>query len=386
MLIIAGLMTLVLYSCKDNPTLVGANLLKNDYINVKQLDSFTDSLHQTSSYYKKVLPLGSSGYLLVGNEANVKASILIDYAISLADSVITDINNNAVQVVSSNIQFIPAYTFGDSTLPIDFSVHKVNSVWTSVGFDSDSLSALSYDQTDVSSNHRFSDTLVSVDISNSLVTNWIKEVGDSTYSSDYGIYLLPASNSKKIVGFEVLNSSLTSASSLHIVLQKPGVYTDTLIFYPSKDISVVQGDLPPAVNGDMFIQSSLSINSKLWFDISSIPKSALINNAELTLTRDSISTITGNPYTNSLGVYILGDSATDVLSDSTQILTLAGSGNIFQGSITAFVQSWVDKGNNQGLLIKTSTPYNGLELFAIKNSNNANLSLRPRLQITYTIR
>jgi hypothetical protein len=386
MIIIAGIMALVLYSCKDNPTIVGASLLKNDYLNVKQLDSNADTLHQTSSYYKKVIPLGSSGYMLVGNKANVKASTLIDYAISLADSVITDLNSGAVSVVSSTIRFIPAYTFGDSNASFDFSVHKVNSIWTSVGFDADSLSGLVYDQTDVSSNHQFSDTLVSVDLSNSLVTNWLKEVADSTYGTDYGIYLLPSSTSNKIVGFEVLNSSLTSASSLHIVLQKPGVYTDTLIFYPSKDVSVVTGNLPASVNGDIFIQSSLSINSKLWFDVSSIPKNALINNAELTLTRDSLTTITGNPYTNSLGVYILSDSSTDVLSDSTLILTLAGSGNIFQGNITPFVQSWVDKGNNQGLLIKTATPRTGLELFAIKGSNAANSSLRPHLQITYTIR
>jgi hypothetical protein len=135
----------------------------------------------------------------------------------------------------------------------------------------------------------------------------------------------------------------------------------------------------------MFIQSSVTINSKIWFDVSSIPKNALINNAELTLTRDSVSTITGNSYTNTLLVYLLADSTNESLSDSTQILTLTGSGNIFQGNITPFIQSWVDKGNNQGLLIKAASQISGLELFAIKNSSAANLSVRPRLQITYTI-
>jgi len=385
MLIIAGIMTLVFYSCKDNPTLVGANLLKNDYINVKQLDSYSDTLHQTSSYYKKVIPLGASGTLLVGNAANVQASTLILYAISLPDSIITDLNNNAVNIVSSTIHLTPTYTFGDSTASFDFSVHKVNSSWTSLGFDADSLPGLVYDQTDLSLNHQFSDTLVTVDVSNSSVTTWLKEVADSTYSSDHGIYLMPNSNAKKVVGFRAYTAGTTPGTSLHIVLQKPGAYSDTLIFYPLQDVSIVTGNLPTAVKGDMFIQSSVTINSKIWFDVSSIPKNALINNAELTLTRDSVSTITGNSYTNTLLVYLLADSTNESLSDSTQILTLTGSGNIFQGNITPFIQSWVDKGNNQGLLIKAASQIGGLELFAIKNSSAANLSVRPRLQITYTI-
>ena len=378
-------MTLVFYSCKDNPTLVGANLLKNDYINVKQLDSYSDSLHQTSSYYKKVIPLGASGTILIGNAANVQASSLILYAIYLPDSIITDLNNNAVNVVSSTIHLTPVYTFGDSTASFDFSVHKVNSAWTSLGFDADSLPGLVYDRTDVSLNHQFSDTLVTVDVSNSTATNWLKEVADSTYSSDHGIYLLPASNAKKVVGFESYTSGTTLGTSLHLVIQKTGVYSDTLIFYPSQVVSVVTGNPPAAVTGDMFIQSSLTLNSKIWFDVSSIPKNALINNAELTLTRDSVSTITGSSYTNSLFVYLLADSTTETLSDSTQILTLSGSSNIFQGNITPYIQSWVDKGNNQGLLIKAASQISGLELFAIKNSSAANLSVRPRLQITYTI-
>lgn len=385
MLIIAGIMTLVFYSCKDNPTLVGANLLKNDYINVKQLDSYSDTLHQTSSYYKKVIPLGASGTLLVGNAANVQASTLILYAISLPDSIITDLNNNAVNIVSSTIHLTPTYTFGDSTASFDFSVHKVNSSWTSLGFDADSLPGLVYDQTDLSLNHQFSDTLVTVDVSNSTVTTWLKEVADSTYSSDHGIYLMPNSNAKKVVGFRAYTAGTTPGTSLHIVLQKPGAYSDTLIFYPLQDVSIVTGNLPTAVKGDMFIQSSVTINSKIWFDVSSIPKNALINNAELTLTRDSVSTITGNSYTNTLLVYLLADSTNESLSDSTQILTLTGSGNVFQGNITPFIQSWVDKGNNQGLLIKAASQIGGLELFAIKNSSAANLSVRPRLQITYTI-
>jgi hypothetical protein len=385
LLIIAGVLSLFFYSCKDNPTLVGANLLKNDYLNVKQLDSYTDSLQQTSSSYKKVIPLGGSNYLLVGNNANVQASTLIKYAISLPDSMITDLNNSAVSIISSSIYFIPIYTYGDSNASFDFSVHKVNSVWTTIGFDADSLSGLAYDQTDISSNHQLTDSLVSVNISNTVTENWLKDVGDSTYNTDYGIYISPVS-AKKVVGFELITASATYGLSLQIVLQKSGVYTDTLTFYPSEATSVVTGSMPSAVQGDMFIQSGLSVNSKLWVDISSIPKNANINSATLTLTKDTVSTITGSSYSNTLTVYMLKDSSTNLVDSTISANSLYSSNNTFTGSISSFIQSWVDGKSNQGLLLKTAYPAEGLELFAVKSSNAANLSVRPRLQITYTIK
>ena len=120
--------------------------MKADYISC--------GVHQTSKYAKEVVPLGASNYLYVGKAANVQASALVKYAIYLPDSVLTDINNNAVTVINANITFQTAYTFGDSNAAFDFSVHKVNSLWTQIGFDADST--LNLDPTDISSNHQIS--------------------------------------------------------------------------------------------------------------------------------------------------------------------------------------------------------------------------------------
>ena len=64
-------------------------------------------------------------------------------------------------------------------------------------------------------------------------------------------------------------------------------------------------------------------------------------------------------------------------------MSLARDGNQFTGTITNFVRQWV-KGNNNGIILTTSSPFDGFELFTIKGSSSANLNDRPYLKITYT--
>ena len=383
LLTLAGISILALYSCNDNPTSVGSNLLKNDFINVNQIDSYKDSLKQTSSYYKKTVALGASSTLLLGKNANVQASALLRFLIYFDDSVKTDYTNNKVSIVSASVKLTPTYTFGDSTANFNFSVHKVSSNWTSEGFDSDSLSSLVYDPSNLSSNLVLTDSSTSFNLDLSLVNNWMKEIIDSTFADDNGIYLLPTSDTKKVIGYTALSATYTSATSLTIVLQKTGVYTDTLTFYPAQDVSAISSTAPAGSAEDIFVQGGIVYNSKLWFDVSSVPKNAIINRAELTLTVDSTATITGSSFVNSLYVYFLEDTANEVI-DSIRAYSLSRVNNTFDGNITSYVQSWVDNVSNDGLLLKVANPTSGLELFALKGSNAADRSVRPRLIITYT--
>ena len=386
LLIFAGIVTLTLYSCNDNPTSVGSNLLKNDFINVNQADSYKDSLKQSSSFYKNTIPLGESSTLLLGKNANVQSSVLMRFLLYFDDSVKTDYSNNKVSIISAKVNLTPTsptYTFGDSTAPFNFSVYSVTSNWTSAGFDSDSLSSLIYNTSNLSSNLQVTDSATSFDLNLSVVNNWMKEIIDSTFADDNGIYLLPSADTKKVMGYMALSASYSLATSLTLVLQKSGVYTDTLTFYPAQDISVISSTPPAGSNEDIFVQGGVVYNSKLWFDVSSVPKNSIINRAELILTVDSSSTITGSNYNNSLYVYFLQDSTTNVF-DTTRTYLLSNVSNTFDGNITSYVQSWVDNSSNQGLLVQVANTLGGLELFALKGSNAAVRSVRPRLIITYT--
>ncbi len=386
LLIIIGMAVLVFYSCNDNPASVGSSLLKNDYIAVKQIDSYKDSLKQSSSYYKRIIPLGASSTLLLGKHNNVQATTLMKFAIGFNDSILTDYSSNKVSITSATVHLVNSYFYGDSTAPFSFTVHKVNSVWTSRGFDADSLTSLVYNPADLESNISYTDSAASFNLNLSIADTWMKEIIDSTYTNDYGIYFKPSAGTNKVVGFDVYTSSLTPASSLTLVLNKPGVYTDTLTFYPADQTSVVTATPPTGSTGDIFIQSSAVYSAKLWFDISSIPKNARINRAELTLTNDSTATIKGNSYVNSLTVYYLKDSTGNLIDTTKGSFSLDSVNNTFDGNITSFVQNWVNSGINQGIVVQPGILTGGMELFAIKGSNASDRAARPRLIVTYTTR
>ena len=382
LLLLTGIIAILLCSCSQNPVAVGLGILKNDSLYAKEIDSYTDSVKQSSSYFKYDIPLtNSTSYLLLGKAANVSASYLIEFGIELPDTMETDILDGAASVIYAQVSMHTDYFFNDSSKSMDFTVNRISNNWTSAGVDADSINSLGIIQADLSTNRVFSDSLVSFNLDKSYVLNILKYASDSSLGTDHGIYLKPTSNSQKVVGFG--STAVGTPTSLEVIILKPGDYTDTLIFNPWSESSIVTGTLPVVSPQDIVVQSGLVINSKLFFNVSAIPPHALINYANLTLTLDTVSTIVGSINLNTLNVLLLTDSTARAY-DSTQSISLTRNGNTFQGNIAAYVQSWIDKGINEGLLIQVLSQINGLELYAIDGSNAANRALRPRLQITYS--
>ena len=376
------LVSLIHFSCSDSPSSLGSDLLSQDLINILELDSANDSLFQSASVYKKVIELSSANRLLLGKKDNIEAGILIKFLIFFADSIKQQLTNNELSVLSAKVEFTKNYTFGNSTVPIDFSVHKINNNW-STGFTSDSLAILTYDANDISFSKTFSDSINGFNFDTQTALNWLKASADSSIPIDNGLYIKPAMSSEKIVGFQALTIEDLTIPSLKIIIQKTGVYSDTLSYFPSVDLSVVSGSLPDVGTENIGIQAGLNSEARLFFDLSSLPKDIVVNYAQLILTVDTIKTITGSSFTNSVRVNYITDS-TNLAIDSTFSLFLDRDGSTFKGSVTSFIQRTLIESNNQGLLLSASDKLNGVELFAIKGSNAAALAERPNLQIIYT--
>jgi hypothetical protein len=265
---------------------------------------------------------------------------------------------------------------------MNFSVHKVNSNWSAAAFTIDSLPTLQYESNDVSSNFSITDTIYTFHIDNALPLSWMKNSADNTLESNFGIYLEPTISSAKVIGFQALTALSSQAAKLTVVIEKPGAYVDTINGYIAADISLIDGPVPSLSQGFMCVQSSVSINSRLKFDLGVLPPGLVINKAELFITYDSLNSIKGSSSNNSLKVfYLAGDDSTITQGNSISLLS---SDNQYTGDITLFVRNWLSRKENYGMLIEAGSPTSGLDLFALKGSDYSNVSERPRLRITYT--
>ena len=373
---------LFFYSCSDNPSSIGANLLKSDNLKINELDSYKDTLAQKSWYLKRTLPLGASYTLLVGKNKNVEASTLINFLIVLPDSIKNSIAADSITVTGANIHFITVYPTKENNSFYDFSVHKVQSGWTS-NFTSDSLPMLSYDPADLSLNKTLTDSLEQFDITNDFAFSLLKYATDSV-GTNFGIYIKPTENSEKVVGYYSLYNG-ANVPLLTIAIEKLNLYPDTLFFYGSSNVSVVTGNIPASnLQSRIVVQGGLVINSKLWFDVSKIPFNAIINNAEITLNMDTAETYIGDTTNSVLGAF-LTDSSSNVLDSTTSVASFSSQNNSVTGTITSYVQRWVNTRINEGILLYPRNQIGSVDLFTFLGSNAVD-SLKPRLHIIYTLK
>ncbi len=376
---------LSILSCSDDPSSIGIDLLEGDFVLVRTFDTQDDTVSQSSSLFKEVVPLGLASKVLIGKRDELEATTLMEFSFFIADSLRQDFLDGNITVTQAFIELIPLYTYTDESAEYDFTVHKINSDWSITGFTSDSLVNLSYDEFDLSSNKSFSDSIYTFDLNNDFVLQWIKISIDSSLGENNGMYIKPTLNTGKVVGFQALTTTSSDAAKLKVVIEKQGSFVDTIRAFIFGDVSAVTANLPVLPAEDIGVQASIVTQSKLFFDLSEVPLDIIINKAELILTEDTLSSIKGSSFNPNLTVFRITDSS-DVTVDEASSVALIKVSNIFTGDITSFITSWINDGNNQGMVIKPQSLIEGLELIAIKGSEFPELSERPRLRIVFTIK
>jgi len=369
-------------SCSDDPTSIGIDLLEGDFVIVSTFDTQDDTVTQTSSFFKEVVPLGLSSKVLIGKRDELDATTLMNFAFFIADSLRQDFLDGNILVNTAFIELTPTYTYTDSIAEYDFTVHEITSDW-SIGFTSDSLANLSFDGEDLSSNKNFTDSIYTFDLNNDFVLQWIKISIDSSLGKNNGIYIIPTMSTGKVVGFEALTTTSSDAATFRVVIEKPGSFVDTIRAFIFADVSAIIAELPVLPVVDIGVQASTTIQSRLFFDVSEVPRDIIINKAELILTEDTLSSITGSSFNPNLTVFKITDSS-DVTIDEGTAIFLIKNNNIYTGDITSFITSWITNEDNQGMVIRPASLIEGLELFAIRGSEYPELSERPRLRIVFT--
>ena len=371
-----------IFSCSDDPSSIGIDLLEGDYLIVSTFDTQDDTVTQFSSFFKEVVPLGLSSRVLIGKRDELEATSLMDFIFFIEDSLRQDFLDDNITVNQAFMELTPTYIYTDSIAEYDFTVHEITSDW-SIGFTSDSLANLSFNAEDLSSNKNFTDSIYTFDLNNDFVLQRIINSIDTSLGQDNGLYFIPTMSTAKVVGFQALTPTSSTAAKLKIVIEKPGSFVDTIRAFIFADVSAIIADLPVLPAVDIGVQASTTIQSKLFFDLSEVPRDIIINKAELILTEDTLNSITGSSFNPNLAVFKITDSSDVTINESTGIL-LPKHDNIYTGNITSFITSWINNEDNQGMVIRSASLTEGLELFAIKGSEYPDLSERPRLHIVFT--
>ena len=380
-------LTLIFISCNQDPTSVGSNLIPaQDKIGFKQLDSYQTNLTQRTSYFENKVKLGTANYVLLGKNSYAESSILLLYNIYLPDSLLARIKTGELIVTSATMNMIPRYTIGDKSAYFDFSVYQIRSLWSEIGFDRDSLSQLNYDANDVKSGLTTTDTTITFNLSTNVVSEWLQRKADSTSApKNYGLFFKPKPSSQKILGFRAIEvTSATNESLLHIILERPTTgYKDTVIVSPYEDVHVMTGSLPP-VSSNFYLEGSLTLQSKLFFDLTQLPKNIIISKATLSLNVDSTKTLDGSLQSDSVLVRVLADSSLNKYTRDSLVTTIVErKGNIFSGDIAWMVQKWLNGDANEGVILSLTDETTSAARISFYGSADPNKSLRPKLNIIY---
>jgi hypothetical protein len=374
--------------CSDSPGPVGSALLSpGDVLSLDVLSS--DSLSQSSSSVLVTVAKGSSTQILLGKYNDAEASFLVQFDFSsLPDTIKNLVNNDSIQIKQAVVKMYAVYFLGDKTLPFDYSVHKINNSWSSSGFTIDSLSALNYDAEDVSSNKNVkNDTTYYFNLDINILSEWLKHQADTTNAqfTDHGLYIEPSSGSARVVGFQALSATPAEPYiNVSMIYEKLGQgIDDTLAFIASSDIHVVKGSLTAANSENFFIQGGIAVNAKLKFALPLLSSYSIVNSADLTLTYDSTKSDLGTPAPVYLTARFLTDS-TLIQYDSSNVALLTKNNNTYTGSISGFVQRWINGEKNNGMLISFYNEDEIMDLLAVYAGTAAEISKRPLLKVKYS--
>lgn len=386
--LIISIFSLFLIACNDKPTSIGSDLLPTeDQISFSEYDTRIENVIQKSDFYEKKILLGSAYKVIVGKNTHSESSALMQFNVYLSDSLKQYALNNQLTINRAWIELPLTYWLGNKNLPFDFSVHNINSPWSPVGFNRDSLNSLNYNPIDISSERKITDTLITFDLTPDAVLSWLIAQADTNSGKfNRGFFMKPSNSSQRFIGFNAVRFIDDSKLPLfYIGFETPTNYKDTIVVTPYTDIHVVESNLPSSTD-DILLQGGFATQGSIFFDVSSLPKDIIINKAELELWVNLVNTIDGEPKSDTIGVRVYKDfNEKTFTADSSTITILKREEDKFIGDIGWIVQKWLSDSStqNQGINLFLYDQLESVAQISLYGSNTTDLALKPRLRIVY---
>jgi hypothetical protein len=226
---------------------------------------------------------------------------------------------------------------------------------------------------------------ISLTLNNEMIKDWFEYSADTSYAvKNNGIVLSPNISSSALKGFYLINSNTDLMPKVKVVLSKNNV-TDTVSLDASVGLSL--SDAPASIipNERFLLQNGIAYRNILKFDLTKLPSNVIINNVNLQFTLDKSASFISDNTDKRIVIGMVTDSVSkkDSLYNNASLLdTITYSVNLNQ-----VFQRW-NSGimPNLGITFKNIFELQNLDNFAIYSPSASDISKRPRLKITYTLR
>ena len=383
--LISGLIiALVMFisGCANDPNDLGLNYIPSvDTTGVKFLDSETDTMSITNYDYKYYINNYLSENLLVGNYQNYNSKALIKFY-----NIPTDYDS--AEIISAVLTFrYSNYYFEEKTGNTSFNLFRLLTKlnYSTITFDSVNSTVIGTESMGNFNGVVPDSSSINITLDNDLVNDWLEYAADTAYSEkNYGLALVPSVSSTTIKGFYLLNNNVDYVPTVKVILTKNDV-TDTITINASEGLSL--SDAPASIipADRILLQNGIAYRNLMNFDLRKLPSNVIINNATLLFTLDRASSFISDVTDKRVILGMVIDSTTK--KDSIFFEAFIRDSITYSVNINQIIQRW-NSGiiPNLGISMKNYYELQNLDNFVIYNQFAADITKRPRLKITYTLR
>ena len=396
------LLSLLLFSCTNNPSPVGSSLYPpQNKLVFHALDSNNpaDSISFTYKIDLQHLSTATTtSNILAGLYKTYEARSLMKFAY-IVDSSFTFDSIPHMNLKSGYLQIpLAGYRLGDTSVSMQFNC-TINQILTNYesGATWDSLGALTnYSSTPVGSftgHIGQDDSVLNIPMDTAFILHLLRYGSfDSLNTNFQGLALLPQSGTSGITSFK------TTAATLHLVFQQDTLL-DTTVMNAVQNIYIAKS-AEPDPPGEMVMQSGLVQRLHLYINYPLVPQLSTINSATLQLTLDTTNSLFGKDHIRDS----LQESSLDTMyiflasSDSTiGIYELMGARipgtNIYSfPQIASFLSLLQHGAANFGIVPQQGfgsghnpgDEFTTLDKFVFYSSAAKDSTLRPRVKIFYS--
>ncbi|MBN8584539.1 MAG: DNRLRE domain-containing protein [Ignavibacteria bacterium] len=387
------IVSLSLYTigCADDPSSLGLNFIPpGETTGVRIFDSYIDTMPITSINHRFYVNTSASKNLMVGKSGNFESKGLVKFG-DFGDT------RDSATVVSAKMylkykNYYFPNTVSDSLGQIGFDVYKINDSlnFETITYDSvntntfGTVSQGSYTGTPTADTQE-----VEITLNPAMVKDWLEYAADPNYSvKNNGIVLSPNGSSSSIKGFYSTNNDAAVEPKLVVIYTKNND-TDTLTTTTSATITLTNASFAPSTE-TFSLQAGVSFVQQMSFDISRLPQTATINDVQLYLSLDSLS----SNFSTQSNFTILGQFINDSAGLKTDLFAFNGSpaGNgmymmrlVSAGASSPFAR-WLSGTANYGLLLFAGNQTVNLDRYVFYKESASDPSKRPRVVIKYTPR